>query len=113
MRNAKFLGYICILTLVAAIPALAKDKKDKKHDEKHGKAEVEIKAPAKVEVKTGSLSKEAALKVTISSSERDTIRHYCMPEANNKGKKAKSLPPGLQKKAARGDLPPGWQKKLM
>ncbi|QQD17163.1 hypothetical protein I6N98_12400 [Spongiibacter nanhainus] len=23
-----------------------------------------------------------------------------------------SLPPGLEKKAARGDLPPGWQKKL-
>lgn len=27
-------------------------------------------------------------------------------------KKAKSLPPGLQKKAAQGNLPPGWQKKL-
>ena len=32
----------------------------------------------------------------------------------NKDKKQKSLPPGLQKKLERtGELPPGWQKKLV
>ena len=32
----------------------------------------------------------------------------------NKGKKHKSLPPGLAKKLQRGkELPPGWQKKLV
>ena len=34
-------------------------------------------------------------------------------DKNHKGKKQKSLPPGLQKKVARGgQLPPGWQKKV-
>ncbi|MCL1041311.1 hypothetical protein L2712_06640 [Shewanella marisflavi] len=34
-------------------------------------------------------------------------------EHGAKNKSEKSLPPGLQKKAARGEpLPPGWQKKL-
>lgn len=33
---------------------------------------------------------------------------------DNKSKKQKSLPPGLQKKYERtGELPPGWQKKLV
>ena len=34
--------------------------------------------------------------------------------AHNDSKKAKQLPPGLQKKLAKGQsLPPGWQKKLI
>lgn len=41
--------------------------------------------------------------------EEDGKRH----KKNKKGKKQKKLPPGLQKKLARGgQLPPGWQKKV-
>ena len=43
------------------------------------------------------------------------IRAYLGQDGNGKkkGKQPKPLPPGLQKKMARGwNLPPGWQKKL-
>lgn len=59
------------------------------------------------------------LNVEISTSERETIRNYFLdhPQAgieHPKSPKAKKLPPGLQKKAARGcPLPPGWQKKIV
>jgi hypothetical protein len=58
------------------------------------------------------------LNVKIINSERDIIKRYFQDntQANLKGhkvKKSKRLPPGLQKKVARGgDLPPGWQKKI-
>jgi hypothetical protein len=55
------------------------------------------------------------LNVEIISSERVVIKQYFEhnPQAGHKVHKSKRLPPGLQKKAARGcDLPPGWQKKL-
>ncbi|HYD78684.1 MAG TPA: hypothetical protein VEC06_02660 [Paucimonas sp.] len=58
-----------------------------------------------------SSSNEPLLKVTFSTSETQAIRTYYRTEES--GKQAKPLPPGLQKKVARGgQLPPGWQKKL-
>jgi hypothetical protein len=52
------------------------------------------------------------LNIEISDSEQETIRRYFYSHPQ-KGKKHKSLPPGLQKKAARGkELPPGWQMKI-
>src|SRR5262245_54549953 len=47
-----------------------------------------------------------AVAVQFSSGEQRVIREYYAP-------RYKSLPPGLQKKVARGGaLPPGWQKKM-
>jgi hypothetical protein len=52
------------------------------------------------------------LNIEITDSERETIRSYYHSHPQ-KGKKPKTLPPGLQKKAARGkELPPGWQAKI-
>jgi len=58
------------------------------------------------------------LNVEIIPSDREKIRKYYQKEEREgvkekKGKKKKSLPPGLKKKVARGgELPPGWQKKV-
>ena len=56
------------------------------------------------------------MEVMITPAEQEIIRGYCVQfqQPGKKGKKAKSLPPGLAKKVARGDkLPPGWEKKLV
>jgi hypothetical protein len=55
------------------------------------------------------------LNVTLSDREVAVIREYYddHPEEASAAKKKKKLPPGLQKKLARGgQLPPGWQKKV-
>ena len=55
------------------------------------------------------------MNVSITTIERQVIGDYLSFQEENvrKGKKAKTLPPGLQKKVARGGaLPPGWEKKL-
>ena len=45
--------------------------------------------------------------------ENDNSEYGERDKKNKKGKKQKNLPPGLQKKLARGgQLPPGWQKKV-
>jgi hypothetical protein len=56
--------------------------------------------------------------MTISDRERELIREYLShPDAGKPGKRGKGhggLPPGLAKKAARGEpLPPGWQKRVV
>ena len=91
----------CLLTLIAA-PAQARDQ-----------ARSRIEAPApEVKVVTGSTGKaEPFLRVTITAAEREIIQQYVGSHSGS-GKKAKTLPPGLAKKAAAGSLPPGWQKKL-
>ncbi len=61
---------------------------------------------------------EPWVEVSITASERQIIQNYVAAngaqEGNRgKGRKAKSLPPGLQKKLDRGgSLPPGWETKL-
>ena len=87
MNTTRITYLICLLTLVACGTALAQDK-------------------VKNQGKSGA----------ITSGERDAIRAYCVhfEQRGKKGKKAKSLPPGLAKKVARGGrLPPGWEKKLV
>ncbi|MEW6306310.1 MAG: hypothetical protein AB1705_22820 [Verrucomicrobiota bacterium] len=60
--------------------------------------------------KPAGSSKESWVDVKITTEERQVIETYVKGFS---GKKAKNLPPGLQKKVARGgNLPPGWQKKL-
>ncbi len=56
-------------------------------------------------------------RVVISDDERRVIRDYYgrhpWSEEGQGSSKPKKLPPGLQKKVARGgELPPGWQKKM-
>lgn len=52
------------------------------------------------------------LNVEITDSEQEAIRRYYYSHPQ-KVTKYKTLPPGLQKKAARGKgLPPGWQMKI-
>ena len=68
----------------------------KPHDSKGVKHQESVAAPAP----------RAAIDVHFSLGEQRTIREYYAP-------RYRSLPPGLQKKVARGgQLPPGWQKKL-
>src|SRR5262245_16833984 len=76
--------------------------------------------PAQPLPPASSPAKEPWIDVSITAGERETIRQYVTsnaaePHHKHQGKgKAKSLPPGLAKKAARGeDLPPGWQKKVV
>lgn len=60
---------------------------------------------------TASRQNEPLLKATFSTTEIQTLRTYYQQE--QPAKHGKSLPPGLQKKLARGgQLPPGWQKKV-
>jgi hypothetical protein len=58
---------------------------------------------------------EPWLNVSLTHQEMTVIRDYYHehPEQAGPRKKKKKLPPGLQKKVARGgQLPPGWQKKV-
>lgn len=55
---------------------------------------------------------EPWLEFTITTKEREVLKQYYAPSPEHP-KKQKALPPGLQKKVARGgQLPPGWQKKV-
>lgn len=49
----------------------------------------------------------------LSDRERDLIRDYYRDRDHERDRGYRDLPPGLQKKATRGEpLPPGWQKKI-
>ena len=79
-----------------------------------GSAETTPKAPVEAPKKIG----DEWLNIEITEPEQYEINRYyegasqAYPDGH-KGKKPKELPPGLQKKVARGgDLPPGWQKKV-
>lgn len=59
--------------------------------------------------------KEGWLKFTFKPEEQKVLREYYLQQypTENKPRKQKQLPPGLQKKLERGgQLPPGWQKKV-
>ncbi len=88
-----------IVALAITMPAQAKSKKPKKHDSSQKVTEV------KVEVERIE---------AFSPAERNLIRARMLGKNNTASQQSnKSLPPGLQKKVARGkSLPPGWQKKL-
>lgn len=87
------IALLMIVALAVTLPVQAKPKKGhKQHKER-------------VEVKE---------KASFSPAERNLIRSQLLSDKNvTKGKSPKNLPPGLQKKVARGkSLPPGWQKKV-
>ena len=77
-------------TVAAATPSQGKSRKPAKQDR----------------ARKDSGAVRANVHVVFTSSEVTIIRNHYAPEYRN-------LPPGLQKKVARGgQLPPGWQKKL-
>jgi hypothetical protein len=93
MHTKNTIAAALLLTLATTTICSAKDKRDG--------------TPA---AHTASAN-EPLLKATFSTTEAQAIRTYYRNDEG--GKHAKPLPPGLQKKVARGgQLPPGWQKKL-
>lgn len=86
------------------------------HAEQKGKASVET--TSETLVGTPKKIGNEWLNVEITDAERQEIIRYYQnaPQAapkGRKGRRSRMLPPGLQKKVARGgDLPPGWQKKV-
>ncbi len=86
---------LIIIALAITMPVHAKAKKDKKHA-------------------TQKISKEQIAIETFSPAERNLIRADLLGKKRTKSQQShKNLPPGLQKKVARGKaLPPGWQKKI-
>ncbi len=90
---------LVIITLVLSMPVQAKSKKDRQH-----------KATDESALEQGTLDRGKAF----SPAERNLIRAYLLGEKRTTSEpQDKDLPPGLQKKVARGKpLPPGWQKKV-
>ncbi len=67
----------------------------------------------KVDVRLFSVQERDAITLHYQQREADRKTYEQYHEQGGKKKHDKALPPGLQKKAARGgELPPGWQKKL-
>jgi hypothetical protein len=91
---------LLIMALVITLPAQAKQKKTYRN---------EISQQEYREQQAENRKKYA-----FSPAERNMIRAYLLEQDRSKSqKKHKKLPPGLQKKVARGKaLPPGWQKKI-
>jgi len=107
MKSTNFIPLVCLITLAAFVTVLAKDAQKKKSKP----ADKAAPAAGPESAKPG-----ARIDVIITPAEREIIRGYCaqFEQPVKKGKKAKSLPPGLAKKVARGGrLPPGWEKKLV
>lgn len=104
MKYAKTILPVVALSFLTTI-AGAKEHKKGGPEGKGKSHKTEVKA---VEKKDST----ASIKVTFTSQEREAIKAYAK-SCGTDAKKAKSLPPGLQKKVDRGgSLPPGWQKKL-
>ena len=88
---------LVIVLLVLSLPIHAKPQQDKQH-KSSGQTTTE---------QTGLGSKAG-----FSPAERNMIRAH-LAGAQHAATKHQDLPPGLQKKVARGKpLPPGWQKKV-
>ena len=91
----KRLLFAVALTLAAVTPLAAHQKSHGRHPAKAVKHE-----------RMADQDVRVAANVHFSIGEQRIIREYYAP-------RYRSLPPGLQKKVARGgQLPPGWQKKL-
>jgi len=90
---------LVIVALVMSLPVQAKPKKDRQH-----------KAANESTLEQGALDRGE----TFSPAERNLIRAYLLGGKHTTSvPQSKDLPPGLQKKVARGKpLPPGWQKKV-
>ena len=93
------IAILIIAALAVTMPVQAKSKKDKKHETSQ-------------EVTQGRENVEQL--EAFSPAERNLIRAQILAQKSSASKQShKDLPPGLQKKVARGkSLPPGWQKKI-
>jgi hypothetical protein len=103
MKTPVTISLICLFSLIAFNAPLAADKGSKKSKKADDTPNASVRPDGKIEF-------------SITASERKTIQDYCdgAGTKGKKGKKAKSLPPGLAKKVARGGrLPPGWEKKVV
>jgi hypothetical protein len=84
---------VCLLLGVTAVEAVSSQGKGKKQS-------------GQQKVKANGADSAVAVNVVFASSEVVVLREHYAPRYRN-------LPPGLQKKVARGgQLPPGWQKKF-
>ena len=94
------IALLVLLALAVSLPTYAKSSKHEKLN--------------KGERLNKQQQAERSREEVFSPAERNMIRAQLQQEErNNQQKKHKNLPPGLQKKVARGkELPPGWQKKV-
>ena len=90
---------LIIVALAVTLPAQAKPKKAKKHETSQEVVRKQV---------------DVERRAIFSPAERNLIRARLLSKEHVAAKKKhKDLPPGLQKKVARGKaLPPGWQKKI-
>jgi hypothetical protein len=103
MKTPVTISLICLFSLIALNAPLAADKGSKKSKKANDTPNASVRPDGKIDF-------------SITVSERKIIQDYCNGAETNgkKGRKAKSLPPGLAKKVARGGrLPPGWEKKVV
>ena len=103
MKTAKWISLLCFASLLAVMPAAAKDKPAKRHS----KAE-----PEQTTLVAAQPHRAGAL--GFSADELRIVDTYMQRQSALCGKHARPLPPGLAKKVARGgNLPPGWEKKCV
>ena len=106
MNPKKLTGFLVIFTLIAASSVEAAPSEKSQKDGKVKKAD-----GVKSHDGHSHHDGQGPGGLTFSVQERRVIEQEF--EVYKKGKKGKSLPPGLQKKLDRGGkLPPGWEKKL-
>lgn len=94
LRTAVF----CVLALALSAQVQAKPEKDH---------------PRKSDRQSTIEQPESSGRESFSPAERNLIRAYLLGQRQTASQQQQALPPGLQKKIARGkSLPPGWQKKI-
>lgn len=99
MKTSYVLSGMLVLSLLAGLPAHAKDK----HHGHSRDEEESAAAPGRTEQRREGDKR-------FSDEERHAISFYVEHYGRQEGKHSRSLPPGLAKKVARGgQLPPGWQ----
>ena len=93
------IAVLIIVALTISVPIQAKQKKPEKHETSQAVVEKQV---------------IIERKASFNPAERNLIRaHLLGLKRSTSQQKHKDLPPGLQKKVARGkSLPPGWQKKV-
>lgn len=93
------IAVLIIVALTISVPIQAKQKKPKKHETSQAVVEKQV---------------TIERKASFNPAERNLIRAQLLGLKHSASQqKHKDLPPGLQKKVARGkSLPPGWKKKV-
>jgi Ni/Co efflux regulator RcnB len=99
------IAVLIIVTLTITIPVQAKQNKQKKYETSQYVVEKQVTVEQREALNPGE---------AFSPAERNLIRAQLLGQKRTTSQRNhKKLPPGLQKKIARGKaLPPGWQKKV-